>query len=156
MPLFSSHSFSWSERKKPQTTSFHFIVHQKWKKIQGGRSTFTRSERTTDWLQYLWKDTIEAMSNLRFIISNEFMLSMKYFQEDCDIVIILPYLPDLKVTKVNGNISTNRDNMNDLGGRFGSMDWTQGNLCKQQNLSKNGGKVRFWGSFITAVSLQSK
>lgn len=47
---------------------------------------------------------------------------MKYFQEDCDIAIILPYLPDLKFTEVDGNISLNRGNMTDLGGSFGSMD----------------------------------
>lgn len=64
------------------------------------------------------------MSNLRFITSTELMLSifMKYFQEDCDIVIILSYLSDLKFLKVNGNIFINRDNMTDLGGSFVSMD----------------------------------
>lgn len=51
-----------------------------------------------------------------------FSIFMKYFQEDCDIAIILPYLPDRKFTKVNGNVSINRDKITDLGGNFGSMD----------------------------------
>lgn len=66
------------------------------------------------------------------LTSTEFSLFifMEYFQAGCDILKMLPYLPDLKFAEVNGKISINRDTMTNLGGSFGFMDWTQGSLCK--------------------------
>jgi len=67
------------------------------------------------------------MDNLQLIISTEFSLFifMEYFQADCDVLKIFPYLPDIKYlifTEVNGKISINRDTMLVLGGSFGSVD----------------------------------
>ena len=72
------------------------------------------------------------MGNLQLIISTEFTLFifMEYFQAGCDILEILSYLPHLKFTEVDEKISINRDSTIVLGGSFGSMGWTQGNLYK--------------------------